>query len=40
MGWWATVTNEIDKKSWNEHFTEMLDSLPKDYWISVIDCHI
>lgn len=40
MGWWACVNDEKERGSWNEEFNNMLDSLPKDYWLTVVDCHI
>ena len=38
MGWWACVSNE--KEDWDEQFNKMLDALPDDCWLSVVDCHI
>jgi len=40
MGWWATVSDEKDPDAWDEMFTKMLDEVPEDSWLSVIDCHI
>jgi len=40
MGWWACVTNEKDKKSWNAEFAALIDSLSDDTLLSVYDCHI
>ena len=27
-------------KGWNSEFNELLDSLPQDYYVTVVDCHI
>lgn len=40
MGWWACVSGEKDRATWAEQFSDMLDKLPGDYYLSVIDCHI
>lgn len=40
MGWWACVANEKDQHTWNTEFNKMLDELPDDVWLSVVDCHI
>lgn len=40
MGWWATVSDETDEATWNRAFNEMLDGLPDDTLLTVVDCHI
>lgn len=40
MGWWAVVTNEMDKKTWVGEFWKMFNALPDDTLISMYDCHI
>lgn len=40
MGWWATVSNEMDKKTWNQQYRNMWESIPDDTVVSVYDCHI
>ncbi|GAB3282886.1 hypothetical protein GCM10027347_59460 [Larkinella harenae] len=38
MGWWGTVTNEKD--DWQEQFTKILETIPSEKWITIVDCHI
>lgn len=38
MGWWACVSNE--KSDWTKQFNDMLDNVPDDHWLTIIDCHI
>lgn len=40
MGWWACVSNEKEQSDWNRQFNELLDGLPDDTLLTVIDCHI
>lgn len=40
MGWWATVSNEKDAETWLSMFHKMLDELPGDTQLTVVDCHI
>lgn len=40
MGWFGMVTNEMSKEEWENKFKELIDSLPKDTLITVVDCHI
>lgn len=40
MGWWACVSNEKDQNDWNRQFNELLDGLPDDTVLTVVDCHI
>lgn len=38
MGWWACVSNE--NPDWNSDFKKLWDSIPDDYYIWNVDCHI
>jgi hypothetical protein len=40
MGWWASVSNEMDKSEWNKRFRMLLDSVPDDTMLTLVDCHI
>lgn len=40
MGWWGIVHNESDRADWNRRFSELIDSLPDDTMLTVVDCHI
>lgn len=40
MGWWGMVSDEKDRQEWNGTFASMLESLPDDTLITVVDCHI
>lgn len=38
MGWWACVSNEND--SWPEVFYKLLQDIPDDETVTIVDCHI
>lgn len=40
MGWWGMVADEKDADTWNKRVSDLLDSIPDDTTISVVDCHI
>jgi hypothetical protein len=40
MGWWGAVSGEKDKGEWVRQFSELIDSLPSDTRLTVVDCHI
>lgn len=40
MGWWATVSNEKDREAWEDEWFRVYNSIPEDYTITVVDCHI
>ena len=40
MGWWGAVSDEKDQNDWNRQFNELLDGLPDDTVLTVVDCHI
>ncbi len=38
MGWWACVSDK--KENWPEIFNEILNKIPDDAYLTVVDCHI
>ena len=40
MGWWACVSDEMDRDEWAERFNALIDGLPEDTLVTVVDCHI
>lgn len=38
MGWWATISDENEE--WPAAFAKLLDAVPDDHWLVVVDCHI
>lgn len=40
MGWWGCVSDEKDDETWGRQFNELLDSLPDNTLLTVVDCHI
>lgn len=40
MGWWACVTDEIDKDEWETQYHSYLKTLSDDIAITLVDCHI
>jgi hypothetical protein len=40
MGWWGCVSDEKDQDEWNQQFADLLDGLPYDTMLTVVDCHI
>jgi len=40
MGWWACVSNEKDRDEWNHQFNKMMDELPANTLLTLVDCHI
>jgi hypothetical protein len=40
MGWFGLVSDEISDSQWNKMFNSMLDGLPDDTLITIVDCHI
>lgn len=40
MGWWGMVSNEQDEDKWQEEFNKLVDSLPDDILLTIVDCHI
>jgi hypothetical protein len=40
MGWFGMSSGDEDQDAWNRKVNEMLDALPDDTLITVVDCHI
>lgn len=40
MGWWGIVHDEMDQAAWNQEFAKLIDDLPDDALLTVVDCHI
>lgn len=40
MGWFGISSNEKDKNDWLDEFNQMIDSLPGDTLLTIVDCHI
>lgn len=40
MGWFGMSDDQIKQGDWNRKVSELLDSLPDDTLISIVDCHI
>lgn len=40
MGWWGCVSDEKPADEWNKMWDEIVNNLPADTWLTVVDCHI
>lgn len=40
MGWWGFVHDEKDEETWLSMFAQLIDGLPDDTLLTVVDCHI
>lgn len=40
MGWFGMSSDDVSQDEWNRKVNEMLDALPDDTLITVVDCHI
>ncbi|UGY15215.1 zinc finger-like domain-containing protein [Bradyrhizobium septentrionale] len=40
MGWFGCVADEKDSEQWSREFAALLDGLPPETWLAVVDCHI
>lgn len=40
LGWWASVHNEMNIKEWNKKIMEVWNSIPDNYYVSLLDYHI
>jgi hypothetical protein len=40
MGWWAMVADEKEQGKWNEEFKKLIEELPDDTLLTVVDAHI
>lgn len=40
MGWFGISNNEKNPDDWEEEFNELLNNLPEDTLLTIVDCHI
>ena len=40
MGWFGSVAGNKTDAQWSDEFIKLLDSLPDDALLSIVDCHI
>jgi len=40
MGWFGMSSDDMTQDDWNKRTAELLDSLPDDTMITIVDCHI
>ena len=40
MGWWGMSSDEMSQDDWNQKFWELIQSVPDDEIITLVDCHI
>ncbi len=40
MGWFGCVAGEKDQETWNGEFKALLDTIPDDKCLTIVDCHI
>jgi hypothetical protein len=40
MGWFGCVSDEKENDVWNSEFAKLIESLPADTLITIVDCHI
>jgi hypothetical protein len=40
MGWWGIVSDEKDQTTWNKRVRDLIDTLPDDTLLTLIDAHI
>ncbi len=40
MGWWCMVKDEKSNDAWDREFKKLLDSIPDDEFLTMVDCHI
>ena len=40
MGWFGIGSDEKDELTWEEEFKKILDSVPHNERITIVDCHI
>lgn len=40
MGWFGAVADEKDTDQWQDEFYKLLDGLPPETWLTIVDCHI
>ncbi len=40
MGWFGMSDDKVSQADWNKHVNALIDSLPDDTLLSIVDCHI
>lgn len=40
MGWWGMSNDKMSQAEWNQQVAKLLDELPDDTRITIVDCHI
>ncbi len=40
MGWWGMVSNKKEDKDWNKEFEKLLEKVPNNKLLTIVDCHI
>src|SRR5690606_35842046 len=40
VGWFGVAHDQVSKEDWSRKVNEMLDELPDDTLITIVDCHI
>ena len=40
MGWWGISTGDVDQDEWETRVSELVETMPADHWLAVVDCHI
>lgn len=40
MGWWAIVSDEKGQDAWNRELASLVENLPDETTLTVVDCHI
>lgn len=40
MGWWGASSDEVTQDEWNVRFNQMIDELPDDTILTLVDAHI
>jgi hypothetical protein len=40
MGWWGMSSDEMSQDEWNQKYWELIQSVPDDEILTLVDCHI
>ena len=40
MGWWVCVADEKDEEKWTAEFNTLVEGLPDETLLTIVDCHI
>lgn len=40
MGWFGMSDDELSQDDWNRKVNELIDGLPDDTLMTIVDCHI